>query len=152
MLGISLQRAYYHYRKHLFGKKLLEDFEIFIYPHDVAQCNMYFFFFTFPNYETMAKFANSLLDKHFVRYIGKILNRNKILAEILLPRNEFRTFIDKLSLLARMCLIEEYDYVIMDLKTGQRQTFSYEFFKDGKWLYQHKKHMATLQNLMRAHR
>lgn len=151
MLGISLQRAYYHYRKHLFGRKLLEDFEIFLYPHDAARCNMYFFFFTFSDYEKIAKFANSLLDKHFVRYIGKILNRNEILAEMFLPQDEFRRFIDKLSLLARMNLIEEYDYVIMDLNTGQRQTFSYEFFKDGEWLYPHKKHMASLQNLVRAH-
>lgn len=148
MLNISLQKAFYHYRKHLIGKKLLEDFEIFIYPHNSAQCDMYFFFFTFSNYETMAKFANSLLDKHFVRYIGKILNRNEILAEMFLPRDKFRMFVDKLSLLARMNLIENYDYIIMDLKTGQRQTFSYEFFKNGKWLYHHKKHIASLQNLV----
>jgi DNA-binding Lrp family transcriptional regulator len=150
MLGISLQRAFYHYRKHLIGKKLLEDFEIFIYPHNSARCELYFFFFSFPDHETMAKFANSLLDKHFVRYVGKILNENKILSELLLPRDEFRGFIDQLSLLARMNLIESYDYIIMDLKTGQRQTFSYEFFKDGKWTYNHEKHMARLNDIVRG--
>jgi DNA-binding Lrp family transcriptional regulator len=150
LLGISLQRAFYHYQKHLIGKKLLEDFEIFVYPHDPACCEMYFFFFSFPSYETMAKFANSLLDKHFVRYLGKILKENKILSEMLLPRDEFRRFIDKLSLLARMGIILDYDYVIMDLKTGQRQTFSYEFFKNGKWVYDHDQHMVELHNLVQS--
>lgn len=149
MLGISLQGAFYHYRKHLIAKKLLEDFEIFIYPHDAALCNMYFFFLAFPSYETMAKFANSLLNKHFVRYIGKILNANKILGEFLLPREEFRRFIDKLSFLARMKLIQSYDYVIMDLKTGQRQTFAYELLSDGRWLYDHRKHLADLRRVTR---
>jgi DNA-binding Lrp family transcriptional regulator len=149
MLGISLQKAFYHYRKHVVAKKLLEDFEIFIYPYDSTRCELYFFFFSFPNHETMAKFANSLLDKHFVRYIGKILNEHKILSEMLLPRDEFRGFVDRLSLLARMNLIESYDYVIMDLKTGQRQTFSYEFFKDGKWMYDHEKHMTRLHDIVK---
>jgi hypothetical protein len=49
-----------------------------------------------------------------------------------------------------MNFIEEYDYVIMDLKTGQRQTFSYEFFKDGKWSYPYKKHMTNLGNLVQT--
>jgi phosphatidate phosphatase PAH1 len=101
----------------------------------------------------MAKFANSLLDKHFVRYVGKILKENKILSEMLMPRDEFRKFIDKLSLLARMNLIKDFDYVIMDLKTGQRQTFPYEFFKDGKWTYDHNQHIANLQALVeKAHK
>ena len=148
MLGMSPQITLYHYRKHVIGRKLLEDFEIFAYPNDSARCDMYFFFFSFTSYETMAKFANSLLDKHFVRYVGKILNENKILSEMLLPRDEFRRFIDKLSLLARMNLIKDYEYVVMDLKTGQRQTFPYEFFKDEKWTYDHNQHIANLQALV----
>ena len=150
MLGISLQRAFYHYKKHLIEKKLLEDFEIFIYPHGAERCGMYFFFFTFPHYRAMAKFANSLLDKHFVRYIGKILNENRLLAELLFPIEGFRGFVESLSLLSRRGLLENYDYVIMDLKTGQRQTFSYEFFKDGGWLYNQKKQMTDVHRLART--
>jgi DNA-binding Lrp family transcriptional regulator len=151
--GISPQLARYHYREHLIGRKLLEDFEIFVYPQDSSRCDMYFFFFSFPDYEKMARFANSLLDKHFVRYVGKILNENGILSEMLLPKDEFRRFVDKLSLLARMNFIKDFDYVIMDLRTGQRQTFPYEFFKDGKWAYDHDHHMANLQALLqKAHK
>lgn len=144
MLEISLQKAHYHYKKHLVEKKLLEGFEIFIHPHN-SVCDMLFFFFDFHNYETMAKFTMSLLDKHFVRFVGKILNKHSLLATLYMPRTEFRKFVDKLSSLARMKLVQNYDYVILDLKTGKRQTFPYEFFKDGKWLYNHKKHIGCLQ-------
>ncbi|MEM3695408.1 MAG: hypothetical protein QXJ11_05555, partial [Candidatus Bathyarchaeia archaeon] len=70
---------------------------------------------------------------------------NILLTEVFLPFNEFRNFIDKLSELAKMKLLQSYKYVIQDLRIRRRQTIFPKFFKEKSWIYDHKKHMDMLQ-------
>jgi DNA-binding Lrp family transcriptional regulator len=143
-LGISRQLAQYHYKNHLLGKNLIEGYDIFIMRYGETPSIMVAFIITFHNYQTLAKFARSLLDKPFVLTIGKIIGENSIMVEIFLPTNEFRKFVDALSTLARMKLIQNYKYAIQDLRIRQRQTISGEFFKNDSWIYDHQSHMAML--------
>lgn len=145
-LGITSQCAGKHFRDHIVGKGLLEGYQIFILPFDVPS-DMFVFVISFHDHETMAKFANSLLDKPFVIMIGKIFGRDALITNVHLPRMEFRKFIDTLSRLASMNLVRDYRYVIQDLRTASRQTISYEFFKENKWVYDHKHYLMTLEAL-----
>jgi len=45
-------------------------------------------------------------------------------------------------------LLYSYDYVILDLRKAQRQTISYEYFKNGSWIYDHNKHIQNLGDLV----
>ena len=147
-LGISRQLAYWHFKDHVLGKNLLEGYQIFVLPFDVPW-DMFVFVISFDKYDMMAKFANSLLDKPFVIMVGKIFGKNALVTNILLPRREFRNFIDALSLLARMKIVHDYKYIIQDLRVRSRQTISYEFFKGKEWIYDHKKHLMALETLVR---
>lgn len=149
MLRISPQLARYHFHKHLFGNSLIEDFDVTVFHFGKETSDFYFFIFNFDNYEKFAKFASSLLDKPFVRAIGKILGKNALYGYIYLPRSEFRKFLKVLSKLVKSGFLESYRYVIQDLENSSRQTIPYEYFENGSWIYNYKEHMENLQNLVR---
>lgn len=147
----TLQRVHYHYKSHVIKHGLLEAFQIFIFPFDRTSSDMFFFIFKFDSGEKMAKFARSLLDKPFVYIVGKVLGKNAIIAQLYLPRLEFRNFIGNLSKLARAGFLQSYNYIIQDLGTGKwsRETIPYEFFKNGSWIYDHDQHVKSLRVLVK---
>ena len=149
-LGTTLQNVHYHYKWHVIKHGLVEDFQIGILPFDRTISDMFFFAFKFDSGDKMAKFARSLLDKPFVFIVGKVLGENAIVAQLYLPRPEFRNLVDNLSKLVKTGFLQTYFYVIQDLRPGKwsRETIPYEFFKDGSWIYGHNKHMKDLHNLI----
>ena len=148
MLRMSQQLVRYHYKKHILKRGLIESFEVLTLHFDPRSSDMFFFVFQFSDMEKLSKFANSLLDKPFVICLGKSLGENAIIAQIYLPRLEFRRFIDSLSQLVNMGLLQSYQYVILDIRRSARQTISYEYFKDQSWIYNHKKHVEDLQDMV----
>jgi DNA-binding Lrp family transcriptional regulator len=149
MLKISPQLARYHFHEHLVGRGLIESFEVSAFHFGRETSDFYFFIFSFDNHEKLAKFASSLLDKPIAKALGKILGKNALYGYIYLPRSEFRNFLKALSKLVKTGFLESYRYVIQDLENSSRQTISYEYFKNGSWIYDHKKHMENLQNMVR---
>jgi len=147
MLGISQQLAEYHYKKHIVARGLLESFDVLDFRFDMRASDMFYFFLTFESLEKLARFASSLLDKPFVLGLGKVLGENALIAHIYLPKLEFRNFVDILSKLISLGHLQSYSYVIQDMRKAQRQTISYEYFKDGLWVYDHDKHIKSLNTL-----
>jgi DNA-binding Lrp family transcriptional regulator len=147
--GTTLQNIRYHYERHIVKHGLIETFQTAILPFDRATSDMLFFIFRFSDGEKMGKFARSLLDKPFVFILGKILNENSLVSQIYLPRLELRNFIDALSKLARMKLLENYEYVLQDLRPGKwsRETIPFELFKNGAWTYDHQQHLEAIHDL-----
>jgi len=148
--GTSLQNVRYHFEKHVITNGLVETYQIAILPYGTANSDLLWFIFKFGDPEKMAKFAKSLLDKPFVPILGKILGDSSLVAQICLPRQEFRNFIDALSNLARAEFLLDYEYVFQDLRQGRwsRETIPYEFFKNGSWVYEHSKHLDALHKLL----
>jgi DNA-binding Lrp family transcriptional regulator len=145
-LGTTLQNIRYHYETHVVRRRLIETYQIAI-TFNSATSEMLFFVFKFSGSEKMGKFARSLLDKPFVTILGKILNENALISQVYLPRNEFRNFVDALSKLVRMNLLENYEYVQQDLRPGKwsRETIPYQLFKNGSWTYNHSQHLRALR-------
>ena len=148
--GTTLQNIRYHYEKHIIRHGLIETFQMAIMHFDIATSDLLFFVFKFSDREKMRRFARSLLDKPFVIIVGKILNQNALVSQVYLPRNEFRNFVDALSKLVRMNLLENYEYVFQDLRRGKwsRETIPYQLFKNGAWTYEHSEHVKALRDLM----
>lgn len=149
ILRISPQLIRYHYQKHIIERGLLEGFQVGTFHFGRAISDLFYFIFKFESKENLARFALSLMDKPFALGLGKILGKNWLLGYLCFPKQEFRRFIGNLSKLIKKGLLESYQYVIHDLETASRQTISYEFFKDGKWIYNHEKHIQDLQNLVK---
>jgi len=150
-LGISRQLAHFHFKNHLIQKNLIEGYEIFVMRYGDTSSVMVLFIVSFHSYETLARFARSLLDKFFTLTMGKIFGENAFLVEVFLPTTEFRKFVDALSKMAKMKLIRSYKYFIQDLRIRRRQTISGEFFKGKSWIYDHKNHMEMLHKKVSKH-
>ena len=148
MLCISPQLVRYHYEKHILDRGLIESFVVSTFHFDPKFSDMFLFVFQFSEMEKFVKFANSLLDKPFVGGLGKVLGKNALIAHIYLPRLEFRRFIDALSQLINEDLLQNYQYVIQDLRKTARQTIPYEYFKNGTWVYDYNEHIKGLHGLL----
>jgi DNA-binding Lrp family transcriptional regulator len=149
-LGISLQRLRYHFRNHIIEMKMLEGHQIVAKHYEGLSPDTYYFRFVFKNHENFTKFACSLMDKPFVRVMGKVYGKNELFVQVYLPRQELRNFIERLSELIKAGFLETYEYVIQDLTKTERQSISYEFFKDNDWIYEHKKHLERLQSIAKT--
>lgn len=152
MLGISPQLIRYHFYEHLVKRNLIESFQVTVFPFDRAISDMFYFIFRFDHGEKLAKFALSLMDKPFVYSIGKILKENALVANLYLPKVEFRRFVNILSSLIKAEFLRSYLYVIQDFKKTLRQTISYEYFENGGWVYEHEKHIERLQDLVKRNK
>jgi DNA-binding Lrp family transcriptional regulator len=150
ILKTTPQNIRYHYQKHIIEKGLIEKFQVFVFPFDTAISAMFWFTFKFDNPDKLAKFAMSLIDKPFMIILGKILKENMLIAQLYLPILEFRYFVETLSKLCRNGMLQSYNYVIQDLREGKwsRETIPFEDFKDGKWDYDHNKHIENLRKLI----
>jgi DNA-binding Lrp family transcriptional regulator len=151
-IGISQQLAAYHYLRHIEEQNLIESFEISFPYFDSPSSDDFMFILEFDSYERLAKFSSSLLDKPFARGLGKILGKNALLANLYMPRAEFRKFVGILSKLLRAGQLKTYDYVILDPVGSKRQTISYEYFENKKWHYDHEKHIRNLEKIAKAQR
>ncbi len=90
-LGISPQLVRYHYYNHLIDRDLLKGFEVMAF-HFGNDSEFSFFIFSFDEEQNLARFASSLLDKPFVKALGKILGKNQLYGYLYFPRSEFRGF------------------------------------------------------------
>jgi hypothetical protein len=88
------------------------------------------------------------MNKPFVRAMGKVFKMNQLFVRIYLPREQLRNFTDALSKLVRTGFLETYQYVIEDASQTQRQSISYEYFKDKSWQYDSEKYSAKLQSII----
>jgi DNA-binding Lrp family transcriptional regulator len=146
-LGVSSQLVQYHYHNHVVRKGLIESFEVTAFHFGRTLSDFLFFIFKFDDGKKLAKFALSLVDKPFASGLGKILGENALFGYMYLPKSEFRRFLNALSKLVMLGFVKSYRYVIQDLEASSRQTISYEYFKSGSWIYDHKKHIQNLKRL-----
>ncbi|MCS7385020.1 MAG: hypothetical protein NDF53_04745 [archaeon GB-1867-097] len=95
------------------------------------------------------KFATSLMDKPFVKAIGKILNANQLYAYIYLPSPQLRNFLRALSKLIQEGLLKSYQYAIQDLTRSSRATIPFQCYRNGRWEYNHQRYMKILHKLLK---
>jgi DNA-binding Lrp family transcriptional regulator len=145
MLNMSLQRVRYHFVTHIAEKRMFEGPQILAEHYRGLDPDTYFFVFSFNDYGNFEKFALSLLDKPFVRSMGKIYQKNDLYVQIYLPRKQLRNFTDALARLVRNGFLGTYEYLIQDLTRTERQTIPYEFFKKNSWEYDQQKYLNRLE-------
>lgn len=148
-LGMSLQRVKYHFENHVIKEKMLEGHQIVAEHYKGLSAETYYFRFVFKNYENFAKFACSLMNKPFVRVMGKVYGRNQLFVQVYLPRRQLRNFIETLSKLIRGGFLDTYEYVIQDLAKTERESIPYQLFKGNRWVYDHKKYLEKLQSTVK---
>jgi DNA-binding Lrp family transcriptional regulator len=146
-LGISLQRVKYHFENHVIKEKMFEGPQILAEHYAGLSADTYYFRFVFKNHENFTKFACSLINKPFIRVMGKVYGKNQLFVQVYLPRQQLRNFIDALSKLIRGGFLDTYEYFIQDLTKTERETIPYQLFKDNHWVYEHKVYLEKLRSV-----
>jgi DNA-binding Lrp family transcriptional regulator len=152
VLGVTPEVVAYHYKDHILRRGLLEKSQAFFLRFDKAVSDFYVFVFRFDDESNMARFALSLLDKPFLHSLGKVVGKYALVAHVYFPRSEFRRFVRALSEVVRRGLLRGYEYVVEDFDVRSAQTISYEYFKGGGWVYDHKRHVEKLLSVVRSAR
>ena len=148
-LDMSLQRLRYHYKNHVIKEGMFEGNQVIAEYYSGSPSDLHFFTFSFKNRENLTKLACSLMYKPFAKGMGKEYGKNRLFAQIYLPREQLRNFIASLGKLVRAGFLETYEYVIQDPVKKERQTISYEFFRDGKWEYDDERYLEKLQSIVK---
>jgi len=146
---ITPESVRYRYNEHVLKRKLILDYQIAIFPYPFQISDLHSFLINFENEKTLAKFANSLKGKPFITSYLKVIGQNSLIVHMYTPKMQFPDFMESMNRMVKNNLIKNFFYVTQDLTHFQRQTVSYEFFKDGSWTYNHNQQMKSMQELVK---
>ena len=149
IIGITPQSVHYRWYNHIVKRKLILKYYTSFQPYPLQISDFYYFIIKFQSKKTLAKFSNSLNKKPFVTNCAKVIGKNVLVMGVNVPKMEFPNLISSLNSLYMEGLIEDFLYVRLDIMSHERQTISYEFFKNGEWSYKHQKKLRDLKELVR---
>lgn len=145
---ITPQGVRHRFQQHVIKRNLIAQYELAIFPYPLQVSDLCAFVFDFADEHAMAKFANSLVDKHFVLSLAKVIGRNSLVVHFYVPKVEFSNLVESLNQLAVKGIIEGFFYVSLDVASFKRQTISYEFFHNGTWKYEANKAIQQLARIV----
>ncbi len=145
--NMTPQGVRYRYNKHIVGRGLLTDYEVATLPYPLPTSEMCSFIIDFEKEEKLAKFVDSLQKKPFIFSYAKAIGRNSIVVHTYTPKTEFSKFIDSMNRLVEKKLTKSFLYVTLDGASSQRQTISYEFFRENQWVYPHEEKLEMLRKV-----
>ncbi len=145
--NMTPQGVRYRYNKHIVGRDLLTDYEVATLPYPLPTSEMCSFIIDFEKEEKLAKFVNSLQRKPFIFSYARAIGRNSIVVHTYTPKTEFSKFIDSMNRLTEKKLTKSFLYVTLDGASSQRQTISYEFFRENQWAYPHEEKLEMLRKV-----
>ena len=145
--NMTPQGVRYRYNKHIVGRDLLTDYEVATLPYPLPTSEMCSFIIDFEKEEKLAKFVNSLQRKPFIFSYARAIGRNSIVVHTYTPKTEFSKFLDSMNRLTEKKLTKSFLYVTLDGASSQRQTISYEFFRENQWAYPHEEKLEMLRKV-----
>ena len=145
LIGTQPQNIYYHYKNHIIGRGLIEDFQVYLLKFDVAKSIFLYLIIEFTNYTNFAKVTNIFRNKPFAQVMGKIIGENKLFLYVYIPVEELTNLLNTLSRLASMGIVKNYEYRMSSaFDPARRQTISYRNFAGTHWVYHHEAYMDAL--------
>jgi len=145
---ITPQAVRHRFHQHILKRKLIEEYEVSIFPYPLQTSDLCAFIFDFASKARLAKFVNSLTKKPFVLNFGKVIGKSSLVVHFYVPKTEFPSFIDSLNQLAAEDIVQDFSYVSIDVPSFRRQTVSYEHFVDGRWAYNQAEQIEKLTKMV----
>jgi len=144
VVKITPQGVRHRYYQHVVKRRLIAEYEISIFPYPLQSSDLCGIFLDFKDKESLAKFVNTLQNKPFILNYAKVIGQNYLVVHSYTPKIEFSNFIESLNRLVESDVLRDFFYVMLDVASFKRQTVSFEYFKDGKWPYDHEEKMKEL--------
>jgi DNA-binding Lrp family transcriptional regulator len=151
IVGITPQSVSFRYHKHILGRNLIIDHAVDIYPFPPQIADLYVFIIDFKNERNLAKFANICEKSPFVVSYTKIIGRDSLIVNVYILKTEFPNLIKSLNCLFTDNFIRNFTYATLDPTSYRRQTISYEYFENGKWIYNSEQKIKKLREICQIH-
>ena len=151
IVGITPQSVSFRYHKHILGRNLIIDHVVDVYPFPPPLSDLYVFIINFNNEKNLAKFANACENSPFVVSYSKIIGRDSLIVNVYILKTDFPNLIKALNSLFTKNLIKSFTYATLDPTSYRRQTISYEYFENGKWIYTSEEKIKKLREICRTH-
>jgi len=150
IVGITPQSVSFRYHKHILGRNLIIDHVVDVYPFPPLLSDLYVFIINFNNEKNLAKFANACENSPFVVSYSKIIGRDSLIVNVYILKTDFPNLIKALNSLFTKNLIKSFTYATLDPTSYRRQTISYEYFENGKWIYTSEEKIKKLREICRT--
>lgn len=148
VVKITPQGIRHRYHHHVVERSLIVGYDIAIFPYPLQSSDLCGIFLDFEDEKFLTKFVNTLHNKPFILNYAKVVGQNSLVVHSYTPKIEFSYFIESLNRLIEKGLLRDFFYVTLDVASFRRQTVSYEYFKDGKWIYDHEEKMKKLETIV----
>jgi DNA-binding Lrp family transcriptional regulator len=148
MLNTTPQNIFYHYKKHIVGRRLIEDFQVFLLKFPMEVSYYIHAILEFSSRSMLRKVANAFRNKPFTNVLGKIIGEDKLYCVMTVPSHQFVNLFNKLDELVAEGYISDYQYWVAHyLDWWRRQTIAYKNYVDGRWSYPHEEYMNELYRI-----
>jgi len=148
VVKITPQGVRNRYHQHIVKRGLIAEYEIAIFPYPLQSSDLCGIFLDFEDEEFLAKFVNTLQNKPFILNYAKVIGQNSLVVHSYTPKIEFSNFIESLKRLIERGVLRDFFHVTLDVASFRRQTVSYEYFKDGKWIFDHEEKIKKLMTIV----
>ncbi len=147
MIGVTLPAAKYRF-DNIVRKGLIQDYVIWALPFSPEISELYEVRFDFKGENIMNSREKVLRELPFVLGYSRIKAADSITARVYLPRGEVNNLLTLLSALVRRKVLDRFSCLALDYMTIENQTFSYEYFENGKgWHYDNRSFLDSLRKL-----
>lgn len=148
VVKMTPQAVRHRFLQHVIARNLITGYEISIFPYPLQVSDMCAFVFNFSGQKALAKFVNTLVDKPFVLSYAKAIGKDSLLVHFYVPKTEFSNFMSSLDRLTREEIVQDFYYIYIDIPSFRRQTVSFEYFHEGRWLYNQAEQLKQLTEMM----
>lgn len=140
-IGLTAPAIRYHYYNHIVRFNFISGYRPIVLPYPMSISDMHIFRIVFEDREYMKRFVASLDGKPFSMGTAIVMGENEVSTSVYLPKTELSNFIDTLIDFADDGIIEDFNYVTLNLRDYRHTTISYICFKNGKWIYNHERYI-----------
>ncbi len=146
-LGFTTSGVKYHWDNHVISRGVVEGYHTITTGYPVSFMDLYSFHFKCADSQRLAQLVNFFRDKIFVVSFAKVLRENQLVANIAIPKTEFEGMMQYMYEIRRAGVIDDFDYVKLDLSGFSAQTLNHYKFSKGYWNYNLDEQLEKLRSL-----
>lgn len=146
-LGFTTSGVKYHWDNHVVSRGVVDGYRTITSGYPVSFNDLFEFHFKCRDLQRLTQLVNFFSDKIFITSFAKVLRENQLVAHVAIPKTEFEGMMEYMYEIRRAGIVDDFDYVKLDLCDFTAQTINYHKFSKGYWGYNLDEHLGKLRSL-----
>jgi len=146
-LGFTTSGVKYHWDNHIISRGVVEGYRTTATGYPVSFYDLFAFHFKCADLKRLAQLVNFFSDKIFVGCFTKVLRQSQLIAFLTVPKTEFENMMQYMYKIRRAGVIDDFNYVKLDLSAYTGATNNYSKYAKGYWSYNLDEQLETLRSL-----